>query len=318
MTSRILVALVAVGLALSTAGCDKIQRVFSGGQAKGQVVATVSGKEITELELRSEMGGFSSRDSRTMNLARQQGLQQIILRRVLAEKAKELKLDKTEMFNLQVQRGIQTLLSDMYESRIAQGVVPPTRDEAERYVAAHPAQFAERRIYILDVIVAPGSQVPRDKVLPLKNMAEIKAFLDRYQIPFQESVAAVDTLTATRENIDILNKLPPGEIFIVPEGAEAISFNHIYEVRSAPFRGSAAINYAMSALRGIQLEDFVHSRIVVARQAAEPNVVYGQGLKPANGPLLPPVGSGGLEAFRSKPGPTPVSASPPVGNATKK
>jgi EpsD family peptidyl-prolyl cis-trans isomerase len=280
MSSKVVILALVAGLGLTTAGCDKIKQTIK-GKSGGQVVATVEGQEITSLELRSELSGFSSPDPKVMKAAQDQALQQIIIRDLLAIRAKQQKLDKLPQFSLQVRRGERTLLAQMYESKLFQGVAPPTRQEAENYVANNPVKFANRKIYILDRIAAPAGQISKDQLVALKSLEELKTMLDSRGIGYQESAAAIDSLTAETDTVQGVEKLPPGEVFIFPEG-NAYIFNRVSQVRNVPFRGELAINFATDQLRKLQAEDFVRTQILAMRRAAEANITYAKGYKPEN------------------------------------
>ena len=158
MSSKVVVVALVVSVGLATAGCDKIKGMLGHSKPGGQVVATVEGHEITNLELRAELNGFASKDPRIMKAAQDQALQQIIIRTLLANRAHQQKLDKLPQYTLQVRRGEATLLSQMYESKLFQAVAPPTRQEAENYVTNNPDKFANRQIFILDRIAAPQAR----------------------------------------------------------------------------------------------------------------------------------------------------------------
>jgi EpsD family peptidyl-prolyl cis-trans isomerase len=245
-----------------------------------------------------------------MKLAQDQALQQIIIRNLLAERARTQKLDKLPQFTLQVRRGERTLLAQMYESKLFQAVTPPTRQEAENYVVNNPSKFASRRIFILDRIAAPSAGIDKDKLPAIKTLEELKVMLDSKGIPYQESAAAIDTLTANPDTVQGVEKLPPGEVFIFPEG-NAYVFNRVFQVRSAPFRGELAISFALDQLRKTQAEDFVRSQILAVRRTADPNITFAKGYKPENA-------DAGITSVRStqKPADDPASGgAPPAGDA---
>jgi peptidyl-prolyl cis-trans isomerase C len=287
LSSKPLAVALVLSLGLTATACDKIKRRLGGSKPGGQVVATLHGKEITALELRAEMGGFSSKDPKAVKAAQQQALQQIIMRDILSDKAIEQKLDKAPEFTIQANRNAKTLLAQIYESKLAQGIEPPTKQEAQTYIEKHPDQFAQRRLFVLDQIVAPAAQIPMNQLEALKTLDEVKALLDRLSIPYQENSAAIDTLSANPKSVDEISKMPAGEVFIIPQGGQALIFNRVAQVRSVPFRGELAIQYALEALRKVQLEDLVRTKIVGLRVAAEPQIVYSAGFKPANTPGAP-------------------------------
>ena len=111
-----------------------------------------------------------------------------------------------------------------------------------------------------------------------------------------------------------VEKLPPGEVFIFPEG-NAYVFNRVAQVRRAPFRGELAISFANEQLRKVQAEDFVRTQIVALRRAAEANITYGKGYKPENPDLgiAPVKGQPGQDQSGAPTGPVQGGASNAIG-----
>jgi len=306
MRSKTLLLVLVAGVAVGAAGCDKVKRRLT-GQPGGQVVATVGGEEITGLELRNELGGFSSPDPKIMKQAQDQALQQILVRDLLAQKAKDQKLDKTPLYSLQVRRGERTLLAQMYESKMFGNVAPPTRKEAENYIASNPDKFAKRRIIILERIVTAADRATKDKVASINSMEGLKSLLDAQATPYQETIATVDTLNADPDTIKGIEKLPPGEVFVFQQG-NALVFNHVLQARDAPFRGELAIAFATDQLRKSQAMDFVRTQILGIRRAAEANITYAKGYKPDNPDF-------GVGPVKGAPGSPQASDSPAGGDA---
>ncbi len=76
-----------------------------------------------------------------------------------------------------------------------------------------------------------------------------------------------------------LDYLPPGEIFVIPQGG-AILFNNVSASRSVPFTGDMATAYAMNALRQQKAGEVVTKQITDMRKAAESKIVYNPAFKP--------------------------------------
>lgn len=287
MKIRTLTVVVGVSAALALSGCDKIKQLAGGGGApKGQVAATVNGEEITTLELRAELGNFSSRDPAVMKAAQQQALQRIIMRKLLAQKAREDKLDKTPDYALQVKRGEEGLLGQLYQRKLLSKAIQPTKAQAEAYVSSHPDQFANRRVLIVDQVVAAPNKIAPDRLRPLKTLGEVKALLDSEGVVYQENTATLDTMSANPQLLAGISKLPPGEIFVVPQG-NAIVFNQINGSRAMAFRGDMATNYAMNILRQQKAQEVVGKQIQDMRKAAESKIVYNASFKPPPPPKAP-------------------------------
>lgn len=290
--------------ALTLTGCDQVKKLV-GGKPSGQVVATVNGEEITRTELAAEMNGFSSKDPKVMKAAQQQALQQIIMRDLLAQNAKAQKLDKSPAYVMQVRRGEQTLLAQLFERKLAAAAAAPTREEAESFVAAHPSMFAQRRVLVVDQIAAsPGGKLKPEQLQPLKTLEQVKGLLDSLSIPYREGATAMDTLTVDPRLMEQIDKLPPGEVFVIPQGGGVVLFNRISQTKSAPVTGDQAVNVAMNVLRNQKSQELIRNQLKNIRTSAESKIVYSS---PDLKPPVPP--AGGAAA------PAAAAATPPAAPA---
>lgn len=280
MKSRMVVLAVAVSASLMVSSCDRVKKLVAGDKPTGQVVATVDGEEITSLELRAELGGFGSRDPAVMKAAQQQALQRIILRRLLAQEARREKLDKGADYTLQVDRYRETLLAQLYQRKLASKIAPPTKQQAQDYVSANPTRFAERKVLVVDQVIAAPNKIAPDRLRPLKTLGEVKTLLDEEGVPYQQNAAVFDTLTADPRLLSGILALPDGEIFVIPQGGRLL-FNQITGSRSVPLTGDVAVNYAQNVLRQQRAGETVGKQIEGMRKAAENKITYNPAFKPA-------------------------------------
>jgi len=297
--------MVVASAALLLSGCDQVKKLVGGGKPSGQVVATVDGQEITSLQLRAELGGFGSRDPKIMKAAQQQALERIILRKLMAEQARKDKLDKSADFTLQLERGEENLLAQLYQRRLASKVTQPSQQAAADYVSSHPDQFANRRVYFVDQLIAGPNKIAPDRFRPLKSLAEVKGLLDSEGVAYQEGASVLDTLTANPQLVAAVNGLPSGEVFVVPQG-NALLFNQITGSRAVPFGGEQAKNFAMNALRQQNAQKTVADSITGMRKAAESKIVYNAAFKPT------PPAKGGAPAATAPAAPAPAAAAAPA------
>ncbi|WP_337188879.1 hypothetical protein [Phenylobacterium sp.] len=281
MINRTLVVAGAVCATLTLSGCEQVRGLIGGGgEPKGQVVATVDGEEITALELRAELGNFSARDPAVIKAAQQQALQRIILRKLLAKAARDEKLDKSSDYTIQVGRGQETLLAQLYQRKLASKVAQPTEAEITAFITDNPNQFENRKVLFVDQVIAAPNQIPPEQLRPLKSLAEVKALLDREGIRYQDNAVALDTLTANPALVRGVMGLPPGEVFVIPQGG-ALLFNHVASSRDAPLRGDAAKAYATNMLRQQKAGQTVQKQVESLRKAAEDKIQYNAAYKPA-------------------------------------
>lgn len=263
---------------IAMSGCGMI-----GGGSKapeGQVVATVNGEEITITELNRELGGASPADPQQRKQMEQAALQSIVTRKLLAQTAKEQKLDKTPIFAQQKLQAEEGLLVGALQRKIASTVVNPTRADAEKFVSDHPNMFAQRRVMVVDQIVF-GKFDPKlmEEFKPLTTLEQIEAVLTRENIDYQRTTTVLDTLNAPEGLTDTLMKLPPGEVFIFPRG-NAVFVNQIRDSRVMPFVGDRAITYAQAGLKQQRTQEALAKQVEAIRKGAEDKITYNEKYKP--------------------------------------
>ena len=278
--SKMLTVVALVAATATLGGCDQVKKLVGGGKPAGQVVATVNGDEVTALELRQELGNMSSRDPAVMKALQQRALETIILRKLLVQKARDDKVDKSAGYSVQLHRGEESLLAQLYQRKIAASVAVPTRDEGETYVASHPEKFAARKILVVDQLLVGPNKIPQERIKPLKTFEELRALLDAEHVPYQANVTTIDTLSADSRILEQIEKLPPGEIFVISQGGAQI-FNRIADARPAAFEGDTAVAFAINVLRTQRAQEAVLRQVQVMRKSAEKSIVYNEAYKPA-------------------------------------
>lgn len=268
-----------VSAALLLSGCDQVKKLTGGGKPSGQVVATVNGEEITSLELRAELGGFGSRDPELMKAAQQQALQQVIMRKLLAQEARKEKLDKSSDFTLQKHRSEEGLLAQLYQRKLAGTVTQPSKQEAEKFVADNPGQFANRRVLFVNQVIAAPNNIAPERLRPLQTLDAVRTLLESEGVQYQENAVVLDTLSANPQLVALINKLPAGEIFVVPQQGSLL-FNQVTGERATPFRGDMATAYAQNMLRGRNSQEQMGKKLEAMRKGAESKIVYSDAFKP--------------------------------------
>ena len=93
---------------------------------------------------------------------------------------------------------------------MAQPARPPLRPSADRPI-----------LLVDQVRSAPFPRAWAPLFQPLKTLEEVEAVLKSKGVPFQRGRSFIDTRTANPELVRTIAALPPGEIFIVPQGRTA-------------------------------------------------------------------------------------------------
>jgi len=214
-----------------------------------QVVATVQGRLITKEDVDAEMAGGPASDAAHRRGAEASALRDIIARDIMAKAARAQGLDRTPAFRREEARITDALLAQALQQKLAAAPAPTTRAEALAFMGAHPDLFAARKIFTLDQIrLAPPSDPSLLKALSgLTSLDQIAAALAQSKTPFQRDTAQLDAVSAAPALVEALAKAPPGQLFVLPQGA-ILSINQIKAARVEPFAGEPAIAYAQKVL----------------------------------------------------------------------
>lgn len=286
----------AISLVALTAACDKAEKAPT-----GQVVVTVNGDDVTVHELNSELQLLRAPASAPRKQVEQVALQRVVERKMLADVARERGLEKNPQFLLARRRLDDGLLVQALQTDIAQKVPQTTRESAEKYIAANPSLFAERKIFTIDQIrfLRPAN-IAQIGLEPAKTMTDVARVLANANIRFERAPVQLDALTVnpalTSEIVRITSK-NSDEVFMFadqPQGAPApIMFvNRVVGVKVEPFIGEDAIKFAQQVVQRQEIQKSLTSELAKIKAAAKPNIKYATNYapppeKPAAKPAAP-------------------------------
>jgi peptidyl-prolyl cis-trans isomerase C len=275
---------------LALAGCHFDG--FGGPKAPtGQVVATVEGQEITQLELQAELAGVQlPNDPKARKAVEERALQTIIARKVFAKAAKDKGLDKTPQYALQAQRATDNLLAQSLEQSLVTAVPTPNKDDASIYVANHPQSFADRKVYLVNQLRVPQGAMTQDLVKaiqPLNTIPEIISLLDTRHIPYEKGQAEIDSVVLDAKTLDAIVKLPPNTVFMIPSN-NMVLINQIFDTQTKPLTGDAANSAAMQLLKRQRTQDSVKKGMGEELAKASKTIRYSAAYQP---PAAKPVGA---------------------------
>ncbi len=297
--------------ATALAGCNR-----GGGTPKGQVVATVNGEDITTHELNSELALARPPADVPRKTVEQVVLARVVERKLLADVARDRKLDKNPDFILAERRGTEGLLVQSLQQDIVRKVPPPTREAAEKYIEAHPDQFAQRKIYTIDQVqfLRPGNLTTLG-LEKANTMAEVVQILGTNKIEFRRAPTQFDALTLPPALIADIGKLMarnPKELFMFadqPQGAPApiMYVNAVTDTKLSPFTGEPAINLAMQIVKRDATQAALVASLKQFRTASKDKIKYAAGYGP------PPAPSATKAAVPAPAGAAPAPAAAPAG-----
>jgi EpsD family peptidyl-prolyl cis-trans isomerase len=276
------------GVVLCASACLLLVSCGKGKEPGGQVAATVDGKEITMIDLRNEMAGYTAPDAKTRKLAERAALDQIIVRKLLVDAAEKQKMDQTPEFVQQKQRVDETLLVRFWQNRIAKSVPAPSKDEIDRFVAAHPDLYANHRVFLLDQIRMPQitDQALFAELKPLKSLPEVGQLLASKNIPFQQGETRLDSLTVDPAIVDQLLKLPSDDVFVMPQG-NLLVVSKIREIQTTPVPPNIVTKHATQVITAQRTREAVQRELggaLAGARAKKGAVKYAKGYEPPKPP----------------------------------
>jgi peptidyl-prolyl cis-trans isomerase C len=273
MRNAVALALILSGsLALGACG-DK--------QPSGQVVATVGKEEVTAIDLRNEMGNFSTPDPKVRRAAERQALDAIVSRKLLAQAAKKAKIDKTPEFAQQQKRLTEALLVQTWQNRLVRAVPAPSKVEVDQFIAANPDLYAAHKVLVVDQIRMARTTDPKllAQLQPLNTIDEVQQFLVANKLQHARGASRIDALSLPPAVTTQILKLPPGEVFVIPAG-NLLLVNRITEVLVEPVTGQAAANHAQQLLKSQRIQETVRRQFGSTIQQARKDVKFSKAFEP--------------------------------------
>lgn len=265
-----LVALTSVSLIFLSA-CQK--------KAEGQVVAIVNGEEITLTELNAEIAELNLPQTADKNLVRSRVLQRMVDRRLLVQAAKEAGLDRDPAYLTQERRMREQLLVSMYGKKAMDTIKVPDTNALDRYIAANPQAFSERKRFQLNQIVIDVPTDPKrlQELESAHSLEEVATRLTAMGIAFQRSTGALDSAAIQPQVMQRILALPPGEPFIVPNNGKLV-INVITGTETVAINPDQARQLAAQGMRNEELNKIGEQRLTEAKAKAK--IEYQTGFEP--------------------------------------
>lgn len=261
----------AVAVAVLASGCQR--------KAEGQTVAVVNGDEITVPDLNFALDQAKVPEGADKKLARNQVLQQLVDRQLLAQQARKEGIDKTPEFLNREREADQQLLLAMLADRRFKTAQLPSESEIDNYIATHQGLFANRETWTLNQILyeTPSDNGIKAEIMAAKTMDQLIAVLKKHNLAYQQQTNRLDTAAIPAELYARLNTLPAGEPFAIPIGNRTIA-STIAAREPHPITGDQAKPVAVQAMRKAQTAKSLEGLLKSLRSSAK--IEYQPGYSP--------------------------------------
>lgn len=250
-----------------------------GREPAGQVAAVVGDDEITLQEINAEIGNAQVPKGADAKAVQQTALQRIIERKLLAGMARDDGLDKQPDYIIRQRQLDDALLVQLLRDQAGRSIRVPGEAALDKYVAQHPARFAERTLLRLEQIRFPMPVDPT-KLRALEadhSLDAVSATLKGLGIAFERVPATLDSSQLPPAVLTRIEALPAGEPFIVPDGG-IVSVSVVNGRLPAPVVGAAARPIAVQMIRNEELVKNLEQRFKAKKAAVK--VEYQPGFEP--------------------------------------
>ena len=239
---------------LALAGCGKKDEATA--VSRSQVVARVGDDVVTTQELENEFRLANVAPDKQKDPAIvKQILNEMVLRKYLAQQAIQAKLDREPNVLLDLLRARDQVLATAIIARRA-GNKPASQVEVDEYMRNNSQKFAGREILTSEQIAfafGPNSQTVVDDSKDAKSLDEIDQKLTALGVPHSRSTGMLNSGDMPAELFKLIQGRRDDSVFFVRSGSNGVFFV-IKGEEARPFTGEAAANAARLALRSDRLK----------------------------------------------------------------
>lgn len=213
-----------------------------GGESKSGSAPTQTAAQVNKDEISVHQVNLILR--RTPQLAADQPeaaarrvLDGLIEQELAAQGARAAGLDGDPRYVQAQQIAKREWLARAYQDQLVERVTGPTGDEVERYYEAHPALFAQRRVYVLQEAIVPGDAARVERVRQIaaaaKTPSDLLDALRAASLTLQSRMLAQSPEDLPMAVVESLAKLQVGQsmVFAVPGAARIVS---VVQAQPAP------------------------------------------------------------------------------------
>jgi EpsD family peptidyl-prolyl cis-trans isomerase len=258
----------------------------------GQVVATVDGDEVTLSELNQEAKLQNIGDANNPAI-RQQLLQTVIDRKLLASSAANQKIDRSPDYLLLRKRAEELILSDLFIRKSLTTSDQPRADQIEEFARSKPDIFERRTIFTVDQITFPQTNNPAlmRQLGAAKTLEEIEQRLSEAGVPRERATGKWDSARMPEGLPQRLRSLGSGEPFV--QVSNPMVAGVIVGMQGAPVPDQQRRALATQGLMQQRVQNSLTAWLERSRKAAK--IQY----QPAYAPKATPASSKAAAATKS-------------------
>ena len=245
----------------------------------GQVIARVNGQEITLSEFNSELLASHLGKRADDPGVKQSMVERLVARKLLVGAARDQGLNKSSDYILSRQRSEENELAGLEQRQMMSRIPAPTREEAEKFIKDNPKIFDNRKLMVLEQIrfLQPSNANDMKLIEQANSLDDVAEMLKQNAIRYERVPTVFDTTSVSQQLADRIDKLPPGEVFIISNGQMVLA-NVIKEKQPAAIPEEARLQYASQLLQQQRFAKAIKDQVAELTKKAK--ISYQSGYQP--------------------------------------
>lgn len=223
----------------------------SAKESSGSVAAVVNGVEITQSEIEYFAKNTIAPGTDEAKTIEQKKaiLANLVRNELLAQKAREMGIEKDPDFTLALYEARRQVLAGMAESRLAKSVKPVTPEAANALVENNPHIFSGRKLLVYDEILIKGVDVPfLDSLILLADKGateeQLVKELESKKKTFRKTIKSVTSDKIQPAILAVLLKVKPNRPIVARVEDKFSMIMTVHEILPVPLQGGQAIQQA--------------------------------------------------------------------------
>ena len=243
-------------------------KIWHQRQIRKQTLVTVNSEPITQADLAAEVMTTGVDYKQLDAKARRLLLDRIVERRLLIDVGQKQAITTDARSTALRANADETFLAKLVMQRFAGAPPPPpSDDDARRYMAAHPALFADRQTFVIDGIICVPVAMPARSDVRFDTLDAAENFLRDTKVPYRRQFQNIDSASLPPGAAAALAALRPDKVFVMPQG-RAILIGTVHQHIAASTPPEIQLEAAREALSKLQIETRLTKAIAELRAKA--------------------------------------------------